>query len=210
MVPWYPSDAPPEGEKYDFGLYVVIGDPEETIDLEVNSGTNGYRLTLAGPNSRMDIQSTAATGTDVLSINDLGAVQPSLALRSASGAPYRIAFHRQAMTPGFERETRAFVLPEFRPPSATAVEMGLETAATGGFSVRSPEVNLQYDLQIQRIVGEEVQSVTRENLQVPAGQRQLIQPRQWDALQNGALQIQKQPLVEPQRVDVNEQIDGNE
>jgi hypothetical protein len=210
VVPWYPSDAPPKGEDYDFGLYVVIGDPEETIDLKVNSGTDGYRLTLAGPNSRMDVQSTVATGTDVLSIENLGAVRPSLALQSASGAPYRIAFHQQAMTTGFERETRTFILPEFRPPSATAVQMGLETATTGGFSVRSPEVDLQYDLQIQRIVGEEVQSVTRKNLQVPAGQRHLIRPEQWSTLQENTLQIQEEQLKRPQPLDVNGQRDRNE
>lgn len=210
VVPWYPSDTPPDGGRYDFGVYVVLGEPEETIDLEVQSGENGYQLTLAGPNSHLDIQSKDATGTDVLSIENLGSARPGLGLRSASGAPYRIAFHQQNMTVDFERETRSFVLPEFRPPSEASVHMRVGGAGENAFSVQSPEVDLQYDLQVERVVGDDVQTLTQQDLQVPAGRQQVIQPKQWQSLREGALQIQEQQLVEPRRIDVNEQIDVNQ
>jgi hypothetical protein len=210
VVPWYPSDAPPNGERYDFGMYMIAGDPNETIDLTVNSGSDGYRLTLAGPNSRMDIQSDAATGTDRLTIEHLGSLRPGLALQSASGAPYRIAFHQQDMTTGFERESRSFVLPEFRPPSEAPVRMAVGDAGTDALSVQSSEVELQYDLTLRRVVGDEVQTLTRRNLQVPAGRQQVIQPEQWEALEENALQIRKQKLVDPTQIDLNEQVDVNQ
>ena len=194
VIPWYPSDALPDGKRYDFQMFTGIGEPKEIIDFQVqNNGPDGYTLDLAGGNGRVKVESMAATETDALSIENLGSVRPGLTLQSGAGASYRMAFHRQYTGP--EPEKRVFILPRLNAPTNAKVEMTMGKDGPGTFSIQSLEVSLPYELKIRRVTPDGAESITLSR-ELPPGSRHVIEVTQWDDLSRQNVRVREIKAVE--------------
>jgi hypothetical protein len=181
MVPWYPSDQTAGSSPTEPSLVLFhIGRAGSTLNVSVRAGESGYTLIASGPRGRVTVQSSGGRGTDVITLNQAGTQQPSVAVRNGRGlAAFSVEF-LQTVQP--RQSLRALKATGIAIPEGASVELGVNDRGQA-LRVNSPEAAIRYDLELQNLTRKGIESLSRKGVTHPAGLSQTVRPRDWSRLQ---------------------------
>jgi len=187
MMPWYASDEDGlAGDARGSGtVYFLLGNPGGPLDLQIRSGSTGYRLHVAGPRSHLLIQARGGRGRELLTIQDIGTAAPSLTLRNTAGMKeYEVEF-TQIIQPA-ERAS-VFRMTKLTVAQNAPVELRITQNQTA-LEVTTLESAVGYDLELRSRTRKGEKVIEQPHLQIQAGHSQVVQPRSWLNLRKEDLQ----------------------
>lgn len=170
--------------------YFMLGNPGGgTLQFYVRGGEKGYQFITAGPRGAVLIQAMDGKGTDNLEIKNIGSIQPELSLSNRSGASAYTVTFMQDVIPG--KKIRTFKLKNLKIPPEYPVEMKVIKNQTA-LSILSEKNKLTYDLQIGVKNDGVEKAVDYTGLELTPGQRHIVQPPDWNVLDQ-----QNAPILKP-------------
>ena len=177
-MPMIPSDGGAAGTSApeNYFLFGVANDP---LDLEVRSGTEGYTLHAAGKGSALRITARGGQGTDLVRVSDVGTFAAGVTLVNAIGADAYDVDLVLVVEPG--KDARAFKLRDVVLPQGAMLDLSLRRDGTTLRAV-SPFQSVRFDLEIVRETSGGEESLAIPGVDVEAGARREIRPRDWDHL----------------------------
>lgn len=173
VVPWFPSDG---SGRVGGAPYFIVGDPGGALELQVRSGTGGYRVDLAGGGGRISVSARRGSGKDVITIDNAGRRSQSLQILNSCGASdYDIEF-TQVIQPG--ERARTFTLANVKVAKNARVELKIIDQQSA-LSIVSLDAPVSFDAQLRRrtILGDQV--IELPGAQIEAGQDLVLRPKSW-------------------------------